>query len=121
MGLHVGAVTFDAGDAGNLSAFWAGALRTAARPARQLAGAFVVEPSEAGPLMLFLPVPEPKTAKNRCHLDLHTDTYAADLSRLEALGASVVAHHDEAGRWVVLLDVEGNEFCLVEDVAEPPT
>jgi len=118
MGLHVGAVTFDAGDASRLSTFWAGALGATARPARQLPGAFVVEPSAAGPLMLFLPVPEPKTAKNRCHLDLHTADYAADLARLESLGAAVVAHHDEAGRWVVLHDPEGNEFCLVED-AEP--
>jgi predicted enzyme related to lactoylglutathione lyase len=119
MGLHVGAVTFDAGDASLLSRFWADALGATARPARDLAGAYVVEPSSAGPLMLFLPVPEPKTAKNRCHLDLHTADYADDLARLEALGAAVVAHHDEAGRWVVLHDPEGNEFCLVEDVATP--
>jgi hypothetical protein len=66
--------------------------------------------------MLFLPVPEAKTAKNRCHLDLHTATLDEDLVRLESLGATVVEHHHEAGRWVVLHDVEDNEFCLVEDV-----
>lgn len=116
MALHVGAVTFDAADTERLAAFWATALGTVDRPARSLPDVRVVEPTESNPLMLFLPVPEPKTAKNRCHLDLHSDTYEADLARLGGLGATIVAHHDEVGRWVVLQDVEGNEFCLVEDI-----
>jgi predicted enzyme related to lactoylglutathione lyase len=116
MAVHVGAVTFDAADAERLSSFWADVLGARSRPARDLPRACVVEPSAAGPLMLFLPVPEAKTAKNRCHLDLHTTTFDEDLVRLQSLGATVAEHHDEAGRWVVLRDLEGNEFCLVEDV-----
>jgi predicted enzyme related to lactoylglutathione lyase len=117
MGLRLGAVTFDATDARRLAGFWAAALGATARPARDLPDVHVVEPTGESPLLLFLPVPEPKTAKNRCHLDLHTDTFEDELARLGELGAATVAHHAEVGRWVVLQDLEGNEFCLVEDVA----
>jgi predicted enzyme related to lactoylglutathione lyase len=115
MGLHVGAVTFDAADPQRLAAFWSAVLGVPARTGRALPDVQVIDRSEAGPMMLFLPVPEPKTAKNRCHVDLHTATYDDDLARLRSLGAAVVAHHTEVGRWTVLTDVEGNEFCLVED------
>lgn len=117
MGLHVGAVTFDAADPERLACFWSAVLGVPVRAGRTLTDVRVIDRSEAGPTMLFLPVPEPKTAKNRCHVDLHTPTYDDDLARLRTLGAAVVADHTEAGRWTVLTDVEGNEFCLVEDVA----
>ena len=57
-------------------------------------------------------VPEPKTAKNRVHLDLEVD----DLGLLEALGATVVSASDE---WAVLRDPEGNELCA--SPGESPT
>lgn len=115
MDLHVGAITFDAADAAVLAGFWAQALRREARPARAVPGAWVLPAGESGPLMLFLPVPEPKTAKNRCHVDLHTTDLDAELDRLLGLGATVVEQHDDPTRWVVLSDVEGNELCLVHD------
>ncbi|WP_149183084.1 VOC family protein [Streptomyces sp. TRM49041] len=69
-----------------------------------------------GRRLLFQRVPEPKTTKNRLHVDLHA---GADLDRegevvrLEALGASVLRHVDEpGGRWTVMTDPEGNEFCV---------
>lgn len=63
--------------------------------------------------LLFLAVPEPKTAKNRVHLDLECDDRRAEVARLVDLGATHVADHDEWGiSWSVLLDPEGNEFCL---------
>ena len=64
---------------------------------------------------LFLAVPEPKTAKNRLHLDLETDDRAAEVARLVELGATHVADHDEWGiSWSVLTDPEGNEFCIAD-------
>jgi len=62
-------------------------------------------------------VPEPKTAKNRCHVDLHTDSRDAvqtETDRLLALGATLVrAPKDEYGAyWSTLQDPEGNEFCI---------
>ncbi|MEU7055082.1 VOC family protein [Streptomyces sp. NPDC046197] len=68
-----------------------------------------------GRRLLFQRVPEPKTVKNRLHLDLHPGEgrRAAETERLEELGASVLRHVKEpAGEWVVMADPEGNEFCV---------
>ncbi|KQY57656.1 VOC family protein [Nocardioides sp. Root140] len=54
--------------------------------------------------LVFVKVPEPKSAKNRVHLDLTTP----DLGALTAAGATVLA---ELESWTVLADPEGNEFC----------
>ncbi|MEU8270427.1 VOC family protein [Sphaerisporangium sp. NPDC049002] len=61
------------------------------------------------PRFFFQLVPEPKTVKNRIHLDLACDDLDAELRRLVALGARVVTTEEH---WVVLTDPEGNEFCL---------
>jgi len=66
-----------------------------------------------GRRILFQAVPEPKTVKNRVHLDLLVGPEAndAELERLVALGATVVGVHDgDEGRWTLLTDPEGNEF-----------
>jgi hypothetical protein len=62
------------------------------------------------PRFFFQLVPEPKTVKNRLHLDLGADDPAAEVERLIALGARVVAEHD---RWTTLADPEDNEFCVM--------
>ena len=66
-----------------------------------------------GRRILFQAVPEPKTVKNRVHLDLLVGPEAqyAEVERLVALGATVVGVHDgDEGRWTLLTDPEGNEF-----------
>lgn len=66
-----------------------------------------------GRRILFQAVPEPKTVKNRVHLDLLVgpDAHDAEIERLVAMGATVVGVHDDAeGRWTLLADPEGNEF-----------
>jgi hypothetical protein len=55
----------------------------------------------------FAPVPEPKTAKNRIHLDVTT----TDLRALVEAGATVLRAQDDEIRWTVLEDPDGNEFC----------
>ncbi|GAA4429512.1 VOC family protein [Georgenia halophila] len=62
------------------------------------------------PCLWFQRVPEPKTVKNRVHLDLAADDADAELARLLSLGAQVQA---DRGELVVLGDPEGNEFCLL--------
>jgi hypothetical protein len=57
--------------------------------------------------MDFAPVPEPKTAKNRVHIDVLTP----DVDALVSAGASVVRAMDDEIEWHVLADPEGNEFC----------
>jgi hypothetical protein len=67
------------------------------------------------PRILFQLVPEPKTVKNRVHLDLRPDTDDTDaaVQRLVERGATIL-HHGQQGphTWVTLADPEGNELCL---------
>lgn len=56
---------------------------------------------------------EAKVAKNRVHLDLGCDDFAAELDRLERLGATR-SSVSEAESLLVLTDLEGNEFCLLK-------
>jgi predicted enzyme related to lactoylglutathione lyase len=59
-------------------------------------------------------VPEPKTVKNRIHLDLLPpgEDQQAELVRLTGLGATVLADQPPGASWIVMADPEGNEFCL---------
>jgi len=67
-------------------------------------------------------VPEPKTVKNRVHLDLMPDDRTRDeeVERLLGIGAALVADHrkPDGGGWVVLADPGGNEFCVERSAAE---
>ncbi|MFD4030154.1 VOC family protein [Streptomyces sp. NPDC058637] len=68
-----------------------------------------------GRRLLFQRVPEPKTVKNRLHVDVHAAPGQRDteVARLVGLGAGVVRSVDgPGGSWHVLLDPEGNEFCV---------
>ena len=65
--------------------------------------------------LLFVAVPEPKTVKNRVHLDLNVgrDRIDAEVERLLALGAHDQGRVDEPGAFhTVMTDPEGNEFCV---------
>lgn len=64
-----------------------------------------------GPGLFFVLVPEAKTTKNRLHLDLTVPDRDAAVPQFCAMGARVVADHED---WVVLADPEGNEFCLFD-------
>jgi predicted enzyme related to lactoylglutathione lyase len=75
----------------------------------------LVDPDERWPNLLLQQVPEPKTGKNRMHLDLQVAEVHAEVDRLTALGASVVdPPHDDAGfLTATLADPQGNEFCVI--------
>jgi hypothetical protein len=72
---------------------------------------------QVGPGIVFVPVSEPKQAKNRLHIDLapHTsDDRDAEIARLIERGATLVdVGQGEAVSWTVLGDPEGNEFCVL--------
>jgi hypothetical protein len=73
----------------------------------------LVEALDGGlPRLFFNRVPEPKTVKNRVHLDLRAADRDAEVARLIAAGASEVGRHEN---WVVMADPEGNEFCVFPD------
>ena len=80
----------------------------------------VLEPPEGSPEdgispdILFLRVPEQKTVKNRLHLDLRPLDQAAEVARLESLGAvRTDVGQGDGQTWVVLADPDGNEFCVL--------
>ncbi|HEY8300533.1 MAG TPA: VOC family protein [Jatrophihabitans sp.] len=137
-------VTFDSADPGAHAAFWAEALHYVLQPppagfdswdaALEAWGvppeqrndrAALVDPDGAGPRLFFQKVPEPKTAKNRVHLDLRaaagvaregrTAALEAECGRLTALGARLLHRLEPDGindLCLVMQDPEGNEFCL---------
>jgi hypothetical protein len=84
----------------------------------------VVDPDGRGPRLFFQRVPEGKSVKNRVHLDLNVgiprdDPKASRVrvveasERLVSLGATKLREAEERGEfWIVMQDVEGNEFCL---------
>jgi Glyoxalase-like domain len=119
-------VVFDCRHPASLARFWAAALdgyRVAPYDEAELARlramgvddpeddpSVLVEPTAgSGPRLWFTRVPEPKTVKNRVHLDLRAPDVAAEAQRLVELGAQVLAKVED---WIVLADPEGAEFCV---------
>lgn len=79
---------------------------------------------DVSPDLLVLRVPEPKSVKNRLHIDLRPEDQAAEVARLESLGAVRVDVGQGTDKtWVVMADPAGNEFCVLraytaEELAE---
>ena len=137
-------VTFDSADPAAHAAFWAEALHYVQQPppdgfqswdaALDAWGvptenrndrSAIIDPQGAGPRLYFQKVPEPKTAKNRVHLDLRaaagvppegrTEALETECARLIALGARQVRRLEPDNindLCIVMQDPEGNEFCL---------
>ena len=136
-------VVIDCSDPDRLARFWAGALGYELQPPpegyaswdafldqlgipeedRNNASA-IVDPAGAGPRIYFQRVPEPKTVKNRLHLDVNQksrDTPPEEarqlvevaVAELKELGATELYRFDQNGEyWVTMSDPEGNEFCV---------
>lgn len=135
-------VTFDARHAPSLAEFWALALGYIIEPPpagfeswdafadsidlpqedREAISA-IVDPAGQGPRILFLNVPEGKIAKNRVHLDVRLPqglegserdkVRDEKVAQLVGAGATYVDMRSDHGpAWVVMLDPEGNEFCV---------
>ena len=85
-------------------------------------GAAISHPDGTGraPRVLFQLVPEPKTVKNRVHLDVRiaADDVERTVAGLTARGAKFL-HTGQQGphSWVTLADPEGNEFCVSRSAA----
>ncbi|MFE9440196.1 VOC family protein [Streptomyces sp. NPDC006602] len=112
-------VTIDCADAYRLAAFWAEVL---GQPVHEDDKPGDEEALIEGAGLLFVTVTEPKTVKNRLHLDLQPQDRTRDeeIERLLAVGATLVDDRRNAdGRgWAVLADPEGNEFCVERGAAE---
>ena len=135
-------VVLDCADPGAQARFWAAALGYVVQPPptghaswddflRELGvpedrwndKSAVVDPDGKGIRIFFQRVPEPKTVKNRVHVDVQVGAevppegraarVATEVGRLVGLGATEQKVVDEMGEhWVVMQDPEGNEFCV---------
>ncbi len=116
-------ITFDCADARALAGFWSQLIGWNVYydddPEVVVAPHF---PMHGGAQLLFIPVPEEKTVKNRLHLDLQPTDLTRDqaVDRAIELGATVVADFrtPEGLGWVTLADPEGNEFCIERSTDE---
>jgi len=113
MGLEPDALVFDCSDPESVAVFWAAALGFEVDPDPQ--GSSLRDPSGRTKGIFLQRVPEPKTVKNRVHLDVRpTGSMAAEVERLQGLGATVRGYIEEGGSfWTQMRDVEGNEFCVL--------
>jgi len=95
----------DSTDPRLVAPFWSSALGLTLE--YQDSGDAVLRGTEPTQTMWINTVPEPKTVKNRVHLDLHTD----EIDTLLALGATVQPEQNDEDPWTVLADPEGNDLC----------
>lgn len=104
MSIRINGIVIDANDLESLAAFWSRLLGLAVTRR---------EPDwvSLGPYLALQRVPEPKTAKNRVHLDVVADDFTAATAQAAALGAVPVGAVEE-DLWQVWPDPEGNEFCI---------
>lgn len=118
MGLHIENICIDSTAPRATAEFWAAALEwdiveddgdeVALQPPAGSPAA------ETFPDLLFLQVPERKSGKNRLHFCLRPQDQDAEVTRLEALGASRVnVGQGSDVTWIVMADPEGNEFCVL--------
>ena len=71
-----------------------------------------------GPKLLLQRVAEPKTSKNRMHLDIEVPDIEREANRLLELGARRVSEStcsEHGSTWILMADPEGNEFCVCEN------
>jgi len=117
----------DAADPHRLAAFWAKAVGYVAEPGyNDPDGASIIDPAGKGAAIAFLRVPEPKTAKNRMHIDIRAageppwdpaereQRIRAKVAELVDAGATAVREESYGEHFghIVMLDPEGNEFCV---------
>jgi hypothetical protein len=117
----------DAADPHRLAAFWSLALGYVVEPGYdEPDGASIVDPEGRLPAIGFLRVPEGKTAKNRVHIDIRVaagrdvspevreEWIRTKAAELATAGATLVReeHYEEGFGHIVMLDPEGNEFCV---------
>jgi hypothetical protein len=112
--LSLGQIVVDSADAAALAGFWSRLLERALLDgANQFFALIPAAEDGAFPALMFLAVPEPRSGKNRLHLDLVSPDRAAAVERAIQLGARKVGEFDEYGtQWTTLADPEGNVFDI---------
>jgi predicted enzyme related to lactoylglutathione lyase len=109
-------LVLDCADPERLAGFWGPALGYVSLGT---VGSYVAlfPDGRPGPKLLLQKVPEAKVTKNRFHLDIEVADIHAEAGRLVALGATKVREEpcsEHGSTWLLMLDPEGNEFCVCD-------
>jgi catechol 2,3-dioxygenase-like lactoylglutathione lyase family enzyme len=115
--LKIGNVTFDCENPARVAEFWGAALGYKVQTFND-GFSMATHPEDVRPNLLFIRVPEPRTVKNRMHMDVAADDREAEVERLVGLGATRGETHSvpEWGiTWTVMRDPEGNELCVGQE------
>jgi hypothetical protein len=123
MSARLSELCIDARDAWALADWWAAVLEVdAVKEEEDGAHIAYLKPPDSVRELVFIDVPEPKTSKNRLHMDLraHGCDQATELQRLLDLGATQIDIGQGEQTWFVLADPEGNEFCLLRTRFDDP-
>ena len=113
--LGFAALNIDCADPAALADFWGKVLGRPVSPGA-VAGDMAVDATDpaSGPRLIFHPVPQSETVKNRLRPILLTEHYDKEIERLTGLGARPLNEIKlPAVRWTTFADPEGNEFDLV--------
>jgi predicted enzyme related to lactoylglutathione lyase len=118
--LRLQCITVDCCEPMKIAQFWAAALDWQITEADE--EGVVIELLDGSPEVgripdiLFYKNSDKKSVKNRLHFDLRPLDQAAEVARLESLGAKQIeiGQSDEPeATWIVMADPEGNEFCVL--------
>jgi catechol 2,3-dioxygenase-like lactoylglutathione lyase family enzyme len=104
-------IVVDTGDPQRIALWWADVLGVERKDHEHGYSYLERVPEAPFTWLVFVPVPEPKTVKNRVHIDVTTP----DVQLLLDAGATLVRARDDEIRWYVLADPDGNEFCAFTD------
>ena len=114
VGLYVGSTVINAADMERAIAFWAAALAYVVRDS-DATFAVLTDPERRWSNVSIQRSNEPKSGRNRVHLDLYTADRDGEVARLERLGATRVQWEYEEGHdHIVMADPDGNEFCVIQ-------
>lgn len=110
---RISELVIDCHDPERAAAFWCGVLGYRVLERDETAVEIAGEP--AAPTLLFSRSDDPKTVKNRLHIDVNaTDRdQMEEVARLEGLGARRIDIGQGEPTWVVMADPDGNEFCVL--------
>lgn len=107
--MYVKDIIVDCHDVEVVASFWSALL---GRAVVGHTGPYVWLERRDGVGLGFQRTPEPKTTKNRLHLDLGSDDPASEIARVEGLGGRRLEAYAPGG-FLVMADPEGNEFCII--------
>ena len=113
MSIHI---VLDCADPQKLAEFWSKALGYEIAGFAEQWG--MLKGPRDGDVFLLQRVPEPKSGKNRMHIDVTTPDIEAKAKELEELGAQRLTSEPLSqfnSIWITMADPEGNEFCVCKE------